>query len=238
VESAAAFAPAEEKDLAIAFSQTPDAPRAFGYKTLWFAVKTSDPASVIDALAFGEATPANWETGLAAAYAHGGPKIPEAWAFVSPPIDGWVLAMSVQFPYPVAGDAHKGIGEKFDVIFSRLMKQFDDVQFFGSHRVVGFVTWARARNGEPVRIFGFTDGEVLANDGAQTAEEAQLGLTDLSGLSLADACDKIFDTETFPDEGEVVELAGLWSIDPSLLSDQDHPPGTGFVVRVPDDLTQ
>lgn len=217
---------------------TPDAPEAFGYKTLWFAVRTSDPASVVEALEFGEATPANWETGLAAAYARQGGPTREAWAFVSPPIDGWVLVMSALFPYPVTIDGHRDIGEKFDVVFSRLMKRFDDVQFFGSQRVVGFATWARARGGEPVRVFGYADGEVLANDGAQTAEEAALGLMNLGGLSPLDAVDKIFDAEAFPDEGEVVELAGLWSIDPSLLSDRDHPPGAGFAVRVPDDLTQ
>jgi hypothetical protein len=37
---------------------------------------------------------------------------------------------------------------------------------------------------------------------------------------------------------DVVNLAGLWSIDPSQLSDQDHPPGLGLAARLPDDLRQ
>ena len=40
----------------------------------------------------------------------------------------------------------------FDVLFSRLMQRFDDVQFFGSHRVADFVSWARALNGKSVRV--------------------------------------------------------------------------------------
>ena len=40
------------------FAQTPDKPEPFGYKVSWFAVKASDPALVLDALAFGEGTQA------------------------------------------------------------------------------------------------------------------------------------------------------------------------------------
>jgi hypothetical protein len=248
------------------FDQTPDAPQGFGYKTLWFSIKASDPALVIDALGFGPATPANWESGLAAAYSNGDRETP--WVFVSPPIDGWVLAMSSRFPYPVTIDANQDLGRKFDILFSRLMKRFDEVQFFGGHRSVGFVTWARALGGDPIRIYGFAEADVLANFGAQTAEEAQLGFVDLSGLSPSDASEKIFtvaeerDSEEerliasgvspgeavahssegsrhpIPDESDVVDLAALWSIDPTLLSDEDHQPGVGLAVRLPDDLAQ
>jgi hypothetical protein len=50
------------------FDQTPDNPEAFGFKVLWFAVKAADPASVLEALEFGGAMPANWASGLPAAY--------------------------------------------------------------------------------------------------------------------------------------------------------------------------
>jgi hypothetical protein len=75
------------------------------------------------------------------------------------------------------------------------MKKFDDVQFLGSHRVVDFVVWARALNGKPMRIFGWSgsDGTVLANVGEQTPEEAKLRFVNLSGLSPSDATDRIFE---------------------------------------------
>jgi hypothetical protein len=42
------------------FNQTPDKPQPFGYKVNWFALKTSDPAAVVDALELEETTAANW----------------------------------------------------------------------------------------------------------------------------------------------------------------------------------
>src|SRR5690348_8686058 len=234
------------------FNQTPDLPQAFGYKISWFAVKSSDPAAVLDALEISDATPSNWESGLAVVYASSGN---DSWLFVSPPISGWILAISTSWAYPVAMEAESqteyqnGIGKRFDVLFSRLMKKFDDVQFLGSHRVVEFVTWARALNGKPMRIFAWSgsDGEVLMNFGEQTPEEAKFGFANLSGLSPPDARDRIFELaekqndeadrlvasglsrkealakvrengrDAMPDEKDVIDLAELWSIDPTRL---------------------
>lgn len=251
------------------FDQTPDRPRSFGYKVSWFAVKASDTASVLDALEFGKSTPANWASGLAGASPYGASQRSDPWVFASPPVSGWVLVVGFWLPYPVAPtQPHQHIGRKFDVLFSRLMTRFDDVQFFGSYRVVGFVAWARAVKGTPMRIFAYADGEVFANLGEQTPEEARLKFANLTGLSPADARDKIFKIaeeqetqesalvarglspreasarvwqngrEAIPGETDVVELAALWSIDPTQLSNQDRPLGLGLATRLPKNLMQ
>lgn len=261
-------APAPVQKAAPSFDQTPDFPQSFGYKISWFAVKASDPASVLDALEIGDATPSNWETGLAAVYSDRGSDENDSWIFVSPPIGGWVLAISTSWPYPVAADAESqteyqhDIGRRFDVLFSRLMKRFDDVQFFGSYRVSGFVTWARALQAKPIRIFAFGD-EVMANFGEQTPDEAKLGFVNLSGLSPPDAMDRISATadeqhaeadtlvasglsrkealanvrqkgrSAYPDEEDVTDLAALWSIDPTEKWDQDDPLTLGLAARLP-----
>src|SRR5262249_769936 len=152
------------------FDQVPDTPQPFGYKVLWFAVRASEPGAVLDALGFGEATPANWASGLSAI--HSNETADDPWVFIAPAVSGWTLAISRWFPYPVGVGTHADIGRKFDLLFSRLMKQFDDVQFFGSHRVSDFVTWARAQDNKTTRIFAYADDEVLANVGEQTSEEA------------------------------------------------------------------
>jgi hypothetical protein len=245
------------------FDQEPDEPEPFGFKVSWFAVKASDPASVLDALQFGEATPANWASGLEAAYGQSHKDDP--WVFISPLISSWVLIIGFSLPYPTI-ETHHDIGKRFDVLFSRLMKRFDDVQFFGSYRVVGFVAWARALKGKPVRIFAFGEG-VWANIGEQTPEEAKLGFPDLTGLSPSDAGDYIFkiaeeqhaqqdelvasglsrrealarvrqNGRAIPDETEVIELAALWSIDPTQIASSHCPPGLGFAVRLPKNLAQ
>jgi hypothetical protein len=248
------------------FAQTPDKPDSFGYKIAWFAVKATEPATVVDALELGEATPANWASGLAAAYEYS--RGSEPWLFVSPPISGWVLAVSFWLPYPSGVEAYHEIGKRFDTLFSRLIGRFDDVQFFASHRASDFCAWARATRGKPVRVFAYADGEVLANFGEQTREEAKLGLANLTGLSPPQADDEISriveeqDAEeekliasglsqdqawerirqngyhAFPDDSDVVELAALWSIDPTRLSDDDHPADLGLAVRLPENLRQ
>lgn len=247
------------------FDQTPDAPESFGFKVSWFAVKTSDPASVLEALEFAEATPTNWVSGLAAV--HGNSQSDDAWVFVSPPVSGWILVVGSSLPYPTI-ETHHDIGRRFDVLFSRLMQRFDDVQFFGSHRGVGFVTWARALSAKPMRIFAFAEADVLANVGEQTPEEAKLGFLNLSGLSPSDAADRIFAAAEEEDveesrlvasglsprdartkvrqsrrspllnETDVVKLASLWSIDPTRLSDQGHSIGLGLAACLPKDLMQ
>jgi hypothetical protein len=244
------------------FDQTPDKPKGFGFKVLWFAVKATDPASVLDALEFGERTPANWASGFATVYG-------DQWVFASPPVSGWILVVGLSLPYPT-NETHHDIGKRFDLLFSRLMQRFDDVQFFGSHRVSDFVVWARAVNGKPMRIFAWSGsvGEVLANVGEQTPEEAKLGFINLTGLSPSDAVDRIFKIVgeqqderdalvasglslrealakvrqngrgDFPGESDVVDLAALWSLDPSRLEEQDHPVGLGLAARLPKDLAQ
>ena len=247
------------------FNQVPDKPESFGYKVSWFAVKASDAAAVIGALELKDAVPANWTSGLAAANPETFSSDGDRWLFVSPPLNGWVLAVGSWLPYPT-WEEHHDIGAKFNTMFALLVTQFDEVQFFGSHRVSEYCAWARAVNGEPVRIFAY-GGEVLMNLGDQTPEEAKLGLPNLSGLSLSDAEDRIFsaaeemDAEqeklvesglsqdeayerahngrhAFPTEDDVVQLAALWSIDPTHLSEEGHPFGLGLAVRLPDDMRQ
>ena len=176
------------------FDQTPDKPQSFGFKVNWLAVKASDPSSVLDALVFDERMPANWASGLAATYED------DAWVFASPPVNGWVLVIGSSLPYPTdqthqdMSEAQHNIGRRFDALFSRLMKRFDDVQFFGSHRVADFVAWARAVQGKPMRSFAWSgcDGVVAANVGDQTSEEAKLKFVNLTGLSPSDAGEEIF----------------------------------------------
>jgi hypothetical protein len=146
--------------------------------------------------------------------------------------------------------------------FARLAALFSEVHFFCSYRVVGYVAWARTRQGEPPRAFAFMD-DVLVNIGDQSREEAKLGFPNLTGLSPAAATDRIFELaqardeeedklvaaglsrkdasarvrqsgrHSLPDEENVVDLAALWSIDPSRLEEKEHPPGLGIAGILP-----
>jgi hypothetical protein len=71
----------------------------------------------------------------------------------------------------------------------------------------------------------------------QTAERDSLVA---SGLSRREARARVLQKgrDALPDEADVVDLAALWSIDPSRLSEQDHPLGLGLAGRLPENLAQ
>ena len=244
---------------------TPDAPVSFGYKVNWFAINTADPISVARVLAARDVRLANWETGLGVVFAE--PKWSRTgdFVFISPPVDGWVFLVGKGLSYPDQSDKpeRRKIAQRFDRIFSALMTKYPDVQFFGSHRVVSFCAWARARNGRVERIFAYADGEVYANVGAQTAEERQLKFINLTGLSLIDATNAMFEdarqqedeekhlTTTglsrkaarqqlldkqrppLPNEEDPLDVAAAWSVNPMQLEERQLSRGVGYVARLP-----
>ena len=245
---------------------TPDAPVNLGYKVSWLAIKSDHSRAVLHALGLQEPRPANWASGIEAAYSHGEPGSAESLVFVSPPIEGWVLAVGSGLPVPDQRDPKtQGAGEvdsRFDVLFAALAKQFSEVQFFSSYRVVGLAAWARARAGRIERIFCFADGEVYANTGPQAAEEKTLRLLDLSGLSPLAARQAIFKNAEernvqeerlvaggmdrqaaqrklltsqrtpIPDEDDPMRVAAAWSLNPSTLEERHLPPSVGTIGRL------
>ena len=244
------------------FDPAPDKPQSFGYRISWFAVKAAAPAAVLDALEFEQGAPANWRTGLAAADGREA-KAPERYVFAAPPVGGWTLVAGFWLPEPYIPSQGPRDGTKFEELFTGLMNRFAEVQFFGSYRVVDYCAWARAENGKVVRIFSYADGEVYANLGEQTPEEASLNFAKLDGLAPPKATGRLYEIaedmeagqntpiatgmperearakvhrqrRALPNESDVVDLAGLWSIDPTRLSDRDLPEGVGLVARIPE----
>ena len=202
--------PDEFINAAIAAWTASDKPRSFGPKCAWIAVRSSSPDAVAAALPLEGGTAAPWRTGVHLAY-HG-------YVFVSPPIDGWVLAAGSRLPGPDEGR----LGDRATPFIERLAAAFGDVQYFCTHRVVELHAWARATEGRMIRKFAYVGeaGAVLWNDGAPTEAEQALGL---------DFPPDFLDTELRPNEESVMQVAGLWSVDPSTLEDLDEAPSRGLV---------
>ncbi len=189
----------------------PDLPRPFGPRTVWIAVHGATTAAVARALDLKNVAPSGWQAGVKGSYAGS--------VFVTPPIDGWVLAASVRFPD--AGDAKHE--DRATSLLERLSDTFGEVQYFGTYDEIGWVAWARFRNGTAVRklaVLGAQDA-LLWNVGEPSTAEQALGLTLKGPASGKDA--------PALDDHAVFTLARAWSVDPSALESRHLGPSLGIV---------
>src|SRR5215204_1501270 len=107
---------------------TPDKPIGFGRKNQWIAAKCDASRTLADALQLKEIQPANWKSGFIAAYGY-----PRALVFVTPPLNGWVLAVG-GLPDPSDPSALA----TWRQLMARVSLQFGEAQFFATHRVSSY----------------------------------------------------------------------------------------------------
>lgn len=192
----------------------------FGYKSQWLAVRTENPVAALVALGADGAQPAGWSDGVGAS---GGT------VFATPPLDGWVLLVG-SFP-EILGDTDEGAV----TLVSRLSADLQtEVQYFGTHRVVEYHAWVRANNGDIVRAYAYLGerGETLLQAGAKTPEERELGFNFFDEEAPDAKDDAYWERKdlSFPDEGNVMVLAGRWSINPAELGERGLV-GTGWIAN-------
>jgi hypothetical protein len=193
---------------------TPDTPEGFGPKCVWLAFRGATPEAVARALDLRNVAPSTWAEGLKSAYGGG--------VFVTPPVDGWVLAASTRFPDP--GD--KQHEDKATPVLTRLSQAFGEVQYFGTYDDLGWHAWARFVKGAAVRKLAYLgeQGLVIWAEGEPTPEERKLGL-----LYTAKGLAK----PPYPREENVFALAGAWSVDPTTLQTRHLPPSLGLAGAAP-----
>ena len=172
---------------------------SFGYKTAWFAVRSSNADAVIRALRLTNPVPAEAQAAITLAYDDGSSDL-SGKVFVTPPLGGWTLATSTGFL--AVADAQPS--QLTDLVARISAELATEVQFFATHRIVEAHLWARAINGQISRahLYVGESGETQMDVGEPTPEEVALG------LNLRD-----------PNEEDVMSVAGKWSVNPSLLDD-------------------
>jgi hypothetical protein len=127
---------------------TPDSPRSFGRKMLWIATRAPTSVSLAETLGLIDAQPANWASGIAAAYTW-----PSDYVFVTPPIDGWVLAAGFGLPDP----SDRAALPRWRALMSAVSARYGNAQYFGSHRGFSYTVWARYDQGIERRLFAYAD---------------------------------------------------------------------------------
>lgn len=198
----ALFKSTKKKETNIILTE-PDTPIPFGMKISWLAIKADDPESVMDKLGCTDRKVCNWRSGFDVMYN-------SAQVFVTPCLDGYVLVLNYDRP---ANEMDMGLLQEFAA-------QFQEIQYFSTHRVVELCCWVKFTDGELVRSYYYLgeSGEVYWNEGELTAEERELGLT---SLPCGDMDEDDWDNVTFPDEELVDQLAGKWGVDPYMGKYQD-----------------
>ncbi len=176
-----------------------DLPVPFGPKTAWLALATKDTKAVATALDLRRARDATWAEGIEAAC--------RGKVFVTPPLADWTLVVGTALFPPDRTDAF------LKPLLERLSLQFKDAQYFCTLQPIELHVWARAQKGQLVRGYGWLGEKVLTlwDEGVPTKSERYLGLRLKDGRS---------PTGTVADENAVLQLASLWSIDPSSLSEE------------------
>lgn len=191
----------------VPFETAPDMPVPFGYKSQWFAVRTTDTQAVADVLRLKRLERANWRTGMSGADA--------GYYFVTPPVHGWTLVVNPHMP-DLSGSEEPGPL----LVLERLSAAFGEAGYFASHRVVGYHAWVKAERGEIVRGYAYVGerGETILDQGGLSPAErdANLAFTDLDA-----------EEAVLPGEEDVLLMAKLWSADPSMAQGA-YEAGTGL----------
>jgi hypothetical protein len=208
-------APDIEKDKSI-----PDLPVGFGYKCLWFSIKSENVQRIAEILKLRSLEPCNWDVGIDKAY--------KGAVFISPAIDGWTFAVGWGLLFAI-GETPDGIKEVKECL-RQLSHEFGEAQYFYTHRIPEYHFWAKAVNGKITRAYSYIGekGENIIVEGEPTDIEKKYNL--VNTFSKEARQENYFDNIDVPDEEMVMEVAGSWSVDPSWLENRkDLKKGLGWL---------
>jgi hypothetical protein len=199
--------------------QTANRPVSFGSNLAWLAMETTDALAVADTLGLQRQRPAMWEEGVAAAY--------KSEVFVTPPLGDWTLAVSTALFPP------ERVETFVKPLLEELSRHFRDAQYFCTHQESELHVWARGQKGRFLRGYGWHGKRslVIWNEGPQTKQEFNLGFRFTDGPTTPPVVKHAGDPTT-ADENCVMQLAALWSVDPSVLDDHFSEPVAGIVGEI------
>ncbi len=196
-----------------------DSPVGFGYKCMWIAVKTNNQQQLADALGLRDQQTCRWKTGIEQAY--------KGSIFITPTIDHWTLAAGWGLP---RGDSKESL-VKIKNVLDQLSNKFDEAQFFGSHRGVGYSCWAKSTKGKMDRVYACFDESDpnIEIFGEKTDIEMEYDLMEASLQEINYIDDFGAEKWFFPDEELVMTIASHWSVDPTKLGDRTDIQGPGIL---------
>jgi hypothetical protein len=196
--------------------EAPDLPLPFGPRIAWLALDTKNTRAVARAIGLREAREATWAEGVKGAY--------QSSVFITPPLGDWTLAVSTALFPP------DEVALFVKPLLERLSGQFRDAQYFCTQRDLQLHGWARARKGQLVRGYAWLGQKALTlwDAGKPTKEERDLGFRFAEGQPPTVEQSEN-EQATVLDEDGVMQLAYVWSIDPTTLDEQFSEPLPGLL---------
>lgn len=180
----------------------------FGYKSCWMAIKAENNREIADFLKHIEDT-SNQKLIF---------KNPNCAISITSHINGWTFIIG-ELP---TGDSKESL-ERLKIVLEKLSERFGEVQFYATHRVVEYHCWAKALNGQILRIYSYLgeSGENICIEGEPVGVEKNYQL--INTFSDQSKEDGYYDSEdlVFPDEALVMIIAENWSLDPTKFNDKD-----------------
>jgi hypothetical protein len=202
------------------WGQIANPPVPFGSNIAWLAVETTNTLPVTVALGLQNPRLVMWEEGIAGAS--------RSAVFVTPPLGDWTLAVSTSLVLT------ERVNAVVKPLLEELSRHFRDAQYFCTQREGELHTWARAQKGRLLRGYGWHGrrSSVIWNEGPQTKHEFNLGFRFTDGPPTPPVVKRAEDRTT-PDEGCVMQLAALWSVDPTTLDEHFAEAMAGILGDVP-----
>jgi|GEM_PF-1231365 len=207
----------------------PDPPIPFGSKTTWIAIRTEKTQEVSAALGLEETTPANWKNGLRDAYGtplHG-------TVFVSPPVVGWTFIIGGALPQVSNGIAL----EDFEKLVGALCGHFPAFSYYATHSTTDVHAWVLVEQSQIKRGYAYIgpqDGAAY-DVGTPTPEEVgfRFRFDDVDTVSKLPASEPPSAELWRPVETDVFKIAEKWSLNPTLLGQENALSGLGLTGRLP-----
>lgn len=189
--------------------------RVFGFKCAWLAAKSVSAEQLADAMGIAGLVECDWEVGIIAVFRDDA----ATNTFITPPIDGWTLAVS----WKLRGNAL----ELADLATAISAKLQTEVQVFTSHRVVDVYGWVVASSGVLLRGHIQEDDEWSVGEPMPQEEisKEMCGIEDLTEEGLP---------EFFMNEDYIIAMAEQLSVNPMTLDERTDLPNNGYAGMLPD----
>lgn len=196
----------------------PDQPLDFPLTSIWFSVRSMDNRKVAETLGLSGVIKTNWESGRDFA-------LENDCVFVTPQIDGWVLATGIDLPSGNTRPSFKRLKKKL----TALSTEFGEAYFFAAF--MDYYCWAKAVDGKIDRLYAYDgNSDGYFSIGEPLGAERWYKLVDKTPDEIPEEDQEYWEREeiTFPDPELVRKIAADWSIDPTKLKERRNLAGLGL----------